>query len=102
MYQRLLDISLTLFFLYIICITIYQTYELYHLTLYDEKCFHYEKIIGDKITLETDSNEYIDKQNKEIYDIFKKNPKCFFHKININSHKYKNDIKSEFIFKCYC
>jgi hypothetical protein len=85
-----------------VLIGIYRSYELYDITHYDEKCFKYEKIITDKIDLNTNSVDYFKKNDKFIEALFKKNHKCFFYKMNFNSHTYEGELKSEIIFKCYC
>ena len=85
-----------------VLIGIYRSYEYYDITHYDEKCFKYEKIITDKIDLTTNSVDYSTKNEKLIKVLFKKNHKCFFYKMNVNSHTYEGELKSEIIFKCYC
>lgn len=87
---------------FFILLFIYRGYELYNITHYDENCFKYEKIITDKIDLNTNSADYFTKNEKSIEALLKKNHKCLFYKMNFNSHQYRGDLKSEIIFKCYC
>ena len=91
-----------LLFLSFIFLIIYRFYELYSLTYFNENCFKYKKFIVNKINLFHINDDFMLKNEYYLKKLFLNNPKCVFHKININSHYLEKELKSELILKCYC